>query len=170
MDGPVGGVGAAALVVKGGDAHNILINDGEAADGTVMLGGAETYDVVGLFSGGSGDITYTAAQADVTSDDPPTVDTAKRALYEASIEEGTSILTVKFEGSTTSVGHTAQFTIDVSATDEVGTKVTTQVMAQRNTTPVAVTNDIPDFRIGTQDMDWPIPIVRGRGLGDLHRC
>ena len=29
-------------------------------------------------------------------------------------------------------------------------------MAQRNTTPVALTNnDIPDFRIGTQDMDRP---------------
>ena len=157
MDGPEGGVGAAALVVKSGDAPNILINDSKAADGTVMLGGAETYDVFGLFSGGSGDITYTAAQADVTGD-PPTVDTDARALYEASIEEGTSILTVKFEGTTTTetVNHTDQFTIDVSATDEVGTKVTTQVMAQRNTDPVAMTdNDIPDFRIGTQDMDWP---------------
>ena len=44
-----------------------------------MLGGAETYDVFGLFSGGSGDITYTAAQADVTTDNPPTVDTEKKS-------------------------------------------------------------------------------------------
>ena len=126
--GPRGPVGAAALVAKSGDAPNILINDGKAADGTVVLGGPETYNVAPLFAGGKGEIDFTAAQADVTPDNPPVADAATKALYEAVIEEGTSVLTITWEGTTTTVLHTKLFTIDVIATDETGTTVTTQVM------------------------------------------
>ena len=119
-----------------------------------MLGGPATYDVVGLFSGGSGEITYSAAQADV-GNDGTTPDADARAKYEASVEEGTSILTVTWKAAIGDLMHDEVFTIDVSATDEAGTQVTSQVMAQRNTAPEATNTDIPVLRLGTQDAKRP---------------
>jgi hypothetical protein len=146
-------VGAAALVATSGDAPTILINDREEADGTFVLGGPGMYDVTGLFAGGLGKITYTAAKADVDQDDEP--DTVAMAKYEASIEEGTSTLTITWKAAMAALLHADVFTIDVSATDEAKTTVTTQVMAQRNAAPMAVDTPIPMLRIGTQDATRP---------------
>jgi hypothetical protein len=149
-------VGAAALVATSGDAPTILINDREEADGTFVLGGPGMYDVTGLFAGGLGKITYTAAKADVEGEGQDAgPDALAMAKYEASIEEGTSTLTITWKAAMAALLHADVFTIDVSATDEAKTTVTTQVMAQRNKAPEATTTPIPTLRLGTQDTKRP---------------
>ena len=106
-----------------------------------------------------GVITYEAEKADVDNDAP---DAEARAKYEASIEDGTSTLTIEWEAAIGAITHAEVFTVEISASDEADTTVTSIVMVQRNTAPVATDTAIPDLRLGTQDaerptanQDWP---------------
>jgi hypothetical protein len=170
--GPTGATGSAALTPKGGDTQRILINDGLAADGvTVVLGAPKTFNAsTMLFSGGHGTIMYSVDQADVTGT-PPVEDTDEKDAYSVEIDKATGVLTVTLkdpEMLASTIGNPAidifmvELDIEVTAEDEAGTIVMSNVIAMRNRAPQDEGDGVNAFRIGVQAVarpatysDWP---------------
>ena len=124
-----------------------------------------------LFSGGHGTIMYSVDQADVTGT-PPVEDTDEKDAYSVEIDKATGVLTVTLkdpEMLASTIGSPAidifmvELDIEVTAEDEAGTIVMSNVIAMRNRAPLIRSGGGVDaFRIGVQAVarpdtydDWP---------------
>jgi hypothetical protein len=160
-EGPMGDPGDNALVATSGAGPTVYISDGEDVSGNAVIGGPTDVDLVDLFAGGIGDVTYTAAI--VGAEDV-------EDFIEASVSGSTLTITLKKVGAPGGMNRydpIAGYKINVTATDSEDVKVTRDdaaaITVVQNSAPTipASGNEIPNLRIGTQAdkvpamHDWP---------------
>ena len=166
--GGPGPAGADALVATSATGPTIFISDGKAVNGDATPGAAQTVDLVGLFAGGVGEVTYTATLINAEMPDV-------KGFIE--ISQSGSMLTITLKKVAAAATEMLDrydpiqgYMISVKAKDSADVEVTSNslisvVQNRAPTMKIENGNPIPSLRIGTQPDKVPAGHAWPRTVG-----
>ena len=141
----------------------IRINDGENADGNLIVGEPQMYDASTLFTGGVPPLTYEAEVTGTNMAHLTAENTDGGAMVTITVDEDALATLYSAENAASDPLDATRMEVKLTATDSAGAQTETTIYVIRNKPPTVPTGApaIPNLNIGTQmaekleGSNWP---------------